>query len=255
MGESWFYQKDGQQHGPADEEALRSMFASGELSARTLVWKKDMADWEPAGQVDWFVSQMLVPPPVVAPPPCIPDALLAGSSGTTDSYRPSGPQVRPWVRYWARMADLFVFSVLFGFVMGFLYPPVVKLNGLVFGMILVFVYMFVEPIVLSSWGTTPGKALLRIRLRRRDGEKLTFSDAMGRSFRVWSNGEGLGIPIVILITNYVSYKHLLKAGKTSWDSRGDFAYSHQTVGPARAAAVIVLFVIFVAFTLWGIGLG
>jgi hypothetical protein len=142
------------------------------------------------------------------------------------------------------MVDVFMFSLLFGFVAGFVYPPIIKINGLVLGMILLFVYMFVEPIMLSSWGTTPGKALLRIRLRRHDGENLAFSDAMDRSFRVWSSGEGLGIPIVSLIRNYISYRQLLKAGKTTWDSRGNFTYSHQIVGPARTIATIGFFLVF-----------
>jgi hypothetical protein len=253
MDEWWFYQKDGQQHGPVGEEALRSMFASGELSPTTLVWKEGMDDWKPAGQVDWFVARRLVPPPVVAPPPYIPDAPLTGPSGTTDNYRPSGPQVRPWVRYWARMADLFAFSLAFFLVAAFVYPPTIRMNNAVLGMIIVFVYMFVEPIMLSSWGTTPGKALLRIRLRLHDGEKLAFSDAMGRSFRVWRSGEGLGVPIVSLIRNYISYRQLVEAGKTPWDSKGNFDYSHRIIGPARVVATIVLFAVASSLAFWGMG--
>jgi uncharacterized RDD family membrane protein YckC len=250
MEESWFYHKDGRQHGPVDEETVRGMFASGELSARTLVWKKDMSDWQPAGDVAWFVSRGLVPPPVVAPPPYRADGPPAGSA-VSAAYEPSGPQVRPWVRYWARMTDILMFSVLFGFVAGFVYPSVMTINGFVLGMVLVFVYMFIEPIMLSSWGSTPGKELFKIRLRRHDGEKLSFSDAMGRSLRVWSWGEGLGIPVVTLITNYISYRQLVETGRTSWDRRGSFAYSHQIVGPARTAAAVVFFVILWALALWG----
>lgn len=250
MEESWFYHKDGQQHGPVDEGTLRSMFASGELSARTLVWKSGMSDWKPAGEVDWFISERLVPPPVVAPPPCIPGAPLSSSLETTDVYEASGPQVRPWVRYWARFADVFLFALVFGFVMGFIYPPITEINGLILGMIVVCIYVLVESIMLSSWGTTPGKALFRIRLRRHNDEKLTFAEAMGRSLRVWSRGQGLAIPVVALITNCESYHHLLKTGAASWDSRGNFTYSHQTIGPARVAAAIVLIGICFALTLW-----
>jgi uncharacterized RDD family membrane protein YckC len=89
------------------------------------------------------------------------------------------------------MIDIFLFALLFGLVLGIVYEPALKTNDLILGVILTFIFVFVEPVMLSSWGTTPGKALLRIRLRRYDGEKLTFSEALNRAFQVWLKGLGL----------------------------------------------------------------
>ena len=43
----FFYSLNGQQQGPVSEDQLRQMVASGALSPDTLVWREDMADWQP----------------------------------------------------------------------------------------------------------------------------------------------------------------------------------------------------------------
>src|SRR5262247_3675210 len=69
--------------------------------------------------------------------------------------------VRPWIRYWARMFDLTVFSLPVAFGLGVVAPNL--FSGLVadqlFGISLLFVWVFVEALLLSLFGTTPGKWL------------------------------------------------------------------------------------------------
>ncbi len=154
----------------------------------------------------------------------------------------SGLQIRPWVRYWARLIDLFLFNLLSSFVLGILYPSALKINSMLVTIILMFVYVFVEPIMLTSWGTTLGKALLRVKIRKSNGSKPTYAEALVRSVSVWVRGLGLGIPLVILITLIIEYKKLIKNGITTWDRGGDFNVSHGHIGPIRKIIVVFIFI-------------
>ena len=138
-----------------------------------------------------------------------------------------------------------LFAVLVGFILGFVYPHALEINDSLFGIILVFAYVFVEPCMLSSWGTTPGKALLNIRLRKHDGTKPNYAQALSRAFNVWVRGLGLGIPIVALFTHINAYKRLTKDGITSWDKDGGFQVAHKIVGAGRVIAAIAILVGFV----------
>ena len=52
-----------------------------------------------------------------------------------------------------------------------------------------------EPILLCTWGYTPGKWLLGLRVRRLDGRKLAWDQAVERLFLVLWRGQGLCIPL------------------------------------------------------------
>jgi uncharacterized RDD family membrane protein YckC len=157
----------------------------------------------------------------------------------------SGLQIRPWVRYWARLMDLFLFCLLSCLVLGIIYPPTLKINDMLLMILLSFVYVFVEPIMLTSWGATPGKALLRVRLRKSNGKKPTYLEALGRSVSVWVGGWGLGIPIVSLITLIIAYNKLKKDGITTWDGGRDFNVSHRQIGAIRVIITVLIFISYV----------
>ena len=150
-------------------------------------------------------------------------------------------QRRPWVRYWARMMDVMLFGLPCGIIIGFIHEPLLELPDVIFGIIIMFLYVFVEPIMLSAWGTTPGKALLNVRLRKADGDKLSYGEALRRSVNVWVRGLGLGIPIVSLFTLMNAYNRLAKEGMTSWDEEGDFRILHRLVGAGRVILTVIVF--------------
>ncbi len=82
---------------------------------------------------------------------------------------------------------------------------------------------------LAVFGTTPGKAILCIRVRNADGSKLTYFQALGRTFSVWLRGQGLNIPLVALITAITAYSRLKNDGSTSWDQVGGFIIVHRKI--------------------------
>ncbi|MDP4611817.1 MAG: GYF domain-containing protein, partial [Opitutales bacterium] len=47
----WFYEKNGEQHGPITEIDLKGMYGNGELTRSNLVWREGMADWTAFGAV------------------------------------------------------------------------------------------------------------------------------------------------------------------------------------------------------------
>jgi len=156
------------------------------------------------------------------------------------SYEPSGSQIRPWPRWAARNLDFALFSFLVGLIEGLIPQSVLNIPDIALNILIGFFYVFVEPIMLCSWGTTPGKALLKIRLRQQNGSKLSYLQALERSALVWIKGLGLGIRFISLFTLLNSYNVLTKEGKTSWDRDGNFSVSHQVIGPLRIIVIVLL---------------
>ncbi len=159
-------------------------------------------------------------------------------SPSYEVYMPTGPQVRPWVRFFARLTDIHLFSLIFGLILGLAYPLAIEMHNILFGIIVLVVFVFIEPLFLSTWGATPGKALLNVRLRKSDGRKPNYKEALLRSFNVWLRGEGLGIPIVILATRIYAYTQLKGEGITTWDRDGGFSVSHQIISAWRIILII-----------------
>jgi len=227
----WYYTQGGQQCGPISDPDIGALFETGQLAPDTMVWTEEMEEWAVARDVDGLIPAAFNPPP----------PLQSTVSATLDTeYVPSGEQSRPWVRYWARMVDFFLFCFLAGIVLAFVYAPALEMPDVLFGIVLLFAYVFVEPAMLAAWGTTPGKAILNVRLRNGDGSKLSYADALNRAFKVWFRGEGIGIPIVVLFTQISAYKRLTKQGITSWDEEGAFKVTHRTIGAWRTIVVVLI---------------
>ena len=239
----WYYHESGEQKGPIAQTDLAKLFETGTLSASTLVWTESMKDWQEAGTIENLV------PPSFAPPP--PPMINTVASLPIHGFVACGPQVRPWIRYWARTFDFLLFSFFAGIILAIVYPAALGMNSGLLGIIVVFVYVFVEPCMLSTWGTTPGKALLNIRLRRQDGTKLNYAEALSRALSVWIRGLGLGIPIVALFTQVNAYGKLTKDGITSWDQNGGFCIAHKFIGAGRIAVIIAIFIGFAFFMVLG----
>jgi hypothetical protein len=101
------------------------------------------------------------------------------------------------------------------------------------------VWIVVESIFLSTWGTTWGKSLLKTQVRDNKGKKLTFYNALKRSFLVWFKGLGMGIPPIFIITLLVSYNELNKKGITSWDGAGNLIVTHKKMDIGYLIAAVI----------------
>lgn len=153
-------------------------------------------------------------------------------------------QVRPWVRYLARMTDLWIFSIMVGIAIGIYFPSLLNVPSVVLTMGILFVWVFQESILLTNCGTTPGKWLFKITVRDSRGRKLSFSDALNRSFSVLLKGMGAGIPIISLISLLGSRSKLKRDGITTWDEEGGYIVTHEKIGVARAIITTVIIGVF-----------
>jgi RDD family protein len=151
------------------------------------------------------------------------------------------PQVRPWVRYWARMFDFSLYSVVAGILLEEFFPTAVtgKTNEFGFTFLLLFTWIFVESNLLAVIGTTPGKALFRIHLRLQGSDSIPFLNAFYRSLRVWWRGWGAGFPFISLFTLLHAESVLSRDGITSWDREGGFIVRHEKIGVVRTTVAVV----------------
>jgi hypothetical protein len=158
-------------------------------------------------------------------------------------------EVRPWVRFWARMFDVALFSLPAGFLIGMLFPNAFLEPGSdqLLGLLLLFLWVFVEAALLSTFGTTPGKSLFKITLIKTTKAGFDYGDGLSRSLKVWWRGLGIGFPIVHLITMIIAYSKLSRNRRTSWDADEGIIVQHGSVGPLRVLFAIAFFTVFFLF--------
>lgn len=168
---------------------------------------------------------------------------LSVDLATEMAVRDEVKKVRPWVRYWARMFDIYAFILAAGIMLGILSSGfIAKLNAYVLGMILVFAWVFVEALLLSTFQATPGKWLFKTKVSLTSGVPMNFSQALSRSLRVWWRGLGIGFAPVSLFTLITAHLRLTTHGITSWDKDGGFMVKHEKVGAWRVLTAIAFFI-------------
>lgn len=241
----WHYTESDEIQGPIPQDELSQMLESGKVSPHTLVWTEGQGDWQPASTIEELA-------------PFTKSATLVDHRPETmrkvakDDFEASGEQLRPWIRNWARGVDFLLFSLFVGFAIGIVNETALdQLNDTLAGIILLLAYTTVEPLMLMTWGTTPGKFLLNIRLRNADGSKLSYSQGLTRSFNVVIKGQGVGIPLLSLVTHIMAYNRLVNQGSTAWDESGNHTVAHREIDGWRACAVILFYIGFFALIVWG----
>ncbi|MBE6971183.1 MAG: MerR family transcriptional regulator [Ruminococcaceae bacterium] len=136
------------------------------------------------------------------------------------------PRVRsPWRRFFARRFDLMLYGSVW-IILGLLLlqkSPATEQGGAWFDLtffISVLMMLLFEPLFLCTWGTTPGKWLLGLRVTNNTGQKLDYSEGIYRTFQALWSGAGFFIPIVEIFRGYQRYYDCIE-GKTmawEWDS-------------------------------------
>jgi len=176
-----------------------------------------------------------------------------------------GGQHHPWRRLFARTVDTctagFALFLLLIFAFGAMMPDQAAgfakaiENPIVAGIVLYLIWLPAEALLLSMFGTTPAKWLFGIRVAQPSGDLLSFSEALNRSFLVFVQGVGLGIPLVALFTQLFAYRRLTTTGTTLWDTSANAVVAHKKWGVFRAlictAAVLVVLVLMSALNAAG----
>jgi uncharacterized RDD family membrane protein YckC len=230
----------GERTGPHTQFRVIEQIREGRLKGDELVWRVGMADWQPLRTMPefdgfWPVSEEM--------------RLLAEAA--RQKARAELDRPRPWLRFWARTLDRFWYFLLLGFafnLFGLTNPQWLLDNTflrIVVGVLALLLYVPIEAWLLTRFGYTPGRALLRIQVRRLDGALPHFSQALRRSFQVFVKGFAMGLPIIDFIAMLLSRLSLLQRGTTSWDEANETRVEHGEPEPWRyvVLAGIVLGVI------------
>lgn len=158
--------------------------------------------------------------------------------------------VNPWIRLLARAIDYGIFFLLLlstrKLFQGHL--PFGKYEHLI--PFEFFVWIPIEALLLSTWGTTPGKFFLRTQLKQGKRLKLDFFTALRRCFSVWFRGLGMGIPVMNFFCLLVAYNKLKLLHTTSWDREDHIQVRHYPIGKWRIylAALFSVISIFYYYT-------
>lgn len=155
-----------------------------------------------------------------------------------------GGQHHPWRRLFARTVDIctagFALFLLLIFAFSATMPEQAAgfakaiENPIIANVVLYLIWLPAEALLLSLFGTTPAKWLFGIRVAHPGGYLLNFSEALNRSFLVFIQGVGLGIPFVALFTQLFAYRRLTKTGTTLWDTSVNAVVLHKKWGVFRA---------------------
>lgn len=158
---------------------------------------------------------------------------------------------RPWLRYWAKLVDVWLWIIVLGFLCGVVFPRwSVETNESLVGFILLLCTVPIHALLLSVFGTTVGKALFNIKVTHK-GQKLTFGQAVGREALVYVKGFGLGIPIVALFTQIAAFNDLKATGSSSWDRDNGNIVTHKDPSVAGVAGAVAILCIALAIMLIG----
>jgi hypothetical protein len=151
------------------------------------------------------------------------------------------------------MFDLTAYTVVLALAVGIFLPTAFSEKGseFAFQLVIPFSWIFVESLLLSLVGTTPGKALFKIRLSLDGCDSIPFIFAFYRSLRVWWRGLGVGVPIVTLFTLVHAERVLSRDGVTSWDKELGFRVAHEKIGPIRIVTAVAWFGIWFGLTIAG----
>ena len=178
----------------------------------------------------------------------------ADQPGFFDLRSDAAPTVsHPWRRFFARSLDLSLCSLLWMAVCLFLFRwhpdntwPIRLLNSYVaYGILLV-----TEPILLCTWGYTPGKWIFGLAVRNPLGQKLTWGKAVDRTWGVFARGEGYGIPFYRLWRKYKCYCQCKDGEPEAWEEDTSYTIRDTRVrrcwGFVAARAALIGLSVFLA---------
>ncbi|HSX38282.1 MAG TPA: RDD family protein [Chlamydiales bacterium] len=158
----------------------------------------------------------------------------------SDRMKKDGIRANPWMRLLARFSDYACFFFLLWGIKRLLHGHFSLGKFESFIPIEFFAWIPIEALLLSAWGTTPGKFFLKIKLRQGKRLRLPFSVALKRSFNVWLRGLGMMIPILNGICLLLAFYRLKTFQTTTWDREEHIFVTHASVGRWRIIAAAIL---------------
>ena len=152
----------------------------------------------------------------------------------------------PWQRFFARLLDAQIYRSLWVLILPALGFNMLKSSrgGVLSLELLTLGTMFLlEPLLLSRFGTTPGKWLFGLRVTSPDGRRLTYAEGRERTAYLFWYGIRLNLPFFRLYRLYVSYTDEQQEKELPWEDRSEQTIrDHAGWRFAAAAALAVLLI-------------
>ena len=124
----------------------------------------------------------------------------------------TSPRNKLFLRFVAKLFDLSLFTILLStFISIFSIDLMLKTPKFTLFMIYLLLWALLEPIMLSIFGTTIGRALLNIKIKCVNGQVLDLLTSFKRSLFIITFGKGIRFPVINLIYN------LRKKARSIWD--------------------------------------
>lgn len=157
------------------------------------------------------------------------------------------------MRYAARMMDYLIYYFLVIFVWIVILHQISRGSDVeeflctVFAMLLM---LFLEPLSISLFRTTPGKYIFGITLSNINGSNLTYKEAFVRTCKVIFWGMGCSIPYYEVYCYSESYRRCIEGKGTKWDDPQLIDYQFAERSRVRTTVRVVLCIIFSIFFLF-----
>lgn len=142
----------------------------------------------------------------------------------------------PWIRVFARTLDCAIYGLILTAVWNGVFrmrPDYSWIYSKVFSFSVLAMMLLLEPVFLMWIGTTPGKWMFGLRLLGEDGEKLTYSQGLSRTWGVIRYGLGFQIPFYEIYRWYKSYQGCSKGELLPWED--EETYTLRDTNILRAA--------------------
>ncbi|MDO4817452.1 MAG: RDD family protein [Akkermansia sp.] len=263
----YWIDKERKRCGPATVPDMISKVRTGELSAETLGWHAGAVGWVPLRDLPALTDFLTErapkhitydpndPMPELDDRDTPPTMDMRPAEAPTEADMPQGVErlylPAPGVRLMARLVDMSLYTVLAYFVLYVQHMPF-NLAYLPSNPLFWLGMLVLEPLLLCTCGTTPGKALFRLRVRMmgarmQDGQlaRLSFGRAFARTLLVFVLGLGMMLSILPIFTMLFSRWQMRRQGVTAWDVRTgavqDCKPPVPSAGMRTVMAVIIMF--------------
>lgn len=181
------------------------------------------------------------------------------------------PASYAWRRYFARAFDLSIIMGLIFFLLGMLSVVVVavidhndlqaylvsvrgfgNMNRFLDAIMTALLWIPFEAVFLYLFGVTPGKWIFGLKVRTQAEGSLGFKTAISRAGLVLIVGQAIAVPLVSLITLFVSYDRLIKTGSTYWDKELGTTVQYAKLSDGRIVICVIAAALWAVVSLWSI---
>lgn len=125
----------------------------------------------------------------------------------------------PWRRFLARSFDLTLYNTMVSLLLSKFIHREILITILTLAAM-----VFLEPLLLSRFGTTPGKAFFGIRVTDLEGKRLDYDTAQKRTWTVMWEGMAMNLPLISIYYEYKSFAAAEDEIPLSWEDDSDLTF-------------------------------